>query len=156
MVTAARSLAGRGARVAQLEARLACEDVVRASFRLIDEGHASQAAGLYAVDGMLTLSDATKHDGNVTLSGADIHRAMRQREAEQRSTVHVLTQSSFRLTDPDRAESEGLLQVYGLGDDRTDSPKPRALSHVQDVLTREADGAWRIAARRITILAGSR
>jgi hypothetical protein len=156
MVTAARRLAGRHAGLAELRARLACEDVLRASFRLIDEGHAGLAADLYAADGMLTLSDATTHVGNVTLRGVDIHQAMRQREAEDRKTIHVLTPSSFRLTAPDRAESECLLQVYGLGDDRTDSPKPRTLSHVQDVLARGADGGWRICARRITILAGSR
>ena len=156
MVTAARRLAGRNAGVAELQARLACEDVLRASFRLIDEGHASLAADLYAADGMLTLSDATTHAGNVTLRGADIRGAMRARQAEDRKTIHVLTPSSFRLTAPDRAESECLLQVYGLGADRTDSPKPRALSHVQDVLARGADGAWRIFARRITTLAGSR
>jgi hypothetical protein len=156
MVTAAQGLAGSVTGWAQLQARLACEDAVRASFRLIDEGHATQAAGLYTVDGTLTLSDTTKQVGDVTLRGADIHRAMRQREAEDRKTVHVLTQSSFALTDPDRAESACHLQVYGLGGDRTASPKPRALSHVQDVLVRGPEGAWRISARRITILAGSR
>jgi hypothetical protein len=152
MVTAAQSVPG----MAHLQARLACEDLVRASFRLIDEGHATQAAELYAVDGTLTLADATKQVDDVTLRGEDIHRAMRQREAEDRKTVHVLTQSSFELKDPDLAEAECHLQVYELSDDRTESPKPRALSHVQDVLARVEDGAWRISARRITILAGSR
>ena len=156
MVTAARRHAGRSAGLAELQARWACEDVLRASFRLIDEGHAVLAADLYAADGMLTLSDATTHAGHVTLRGADIDRAMRQRQADDRRTIHILTPSSFRLTAPDRAESECLLQVYGLGDDRTDGPKPRALSHVQDVLARGRDGAWRICARRITILAGRR
>lgn len=156
MVTAAEGVAGGEAALAELQARLACEDVVRASFRLIDEGHATQAAGLYTVDGTLTLTDATKQVGDVTLRGADIHRAMRQREADDRVTVHVATQSSFELTDPDLAESECHLQLYRLGDDRTESPKPRVLSHVQDVLVHGADGAWRISARRITILAGSR
>ena len=156
MVTADHGVAGSVTGIAHLQARLACDDLVRASFRLIDEGHATQAAELYAVDGTLTLADATKQVDDVTLRGEDIHRAMRQREAEDRKTVHVLTQSSFQLTDADLAESECHLQVYGLGDDRTESPKPRALSHVQDILVRGADGAWRISARRITILAGSR
>jgi hypothetical protein len=155
MVTAAR-VAGCEATLAQLQARRACEDVVRASFRLIDEGHASQTAGLYTVDGTLTLSDGTKHAGDVTFRGADIRRAMRQREAEDRKTVHVLTPSSFQLTAHDLAESECHLQVYGLGDDRTESAKPPALSHVQDMLVRCADGAWCISARRITVLAGRR
>jgi hypothetical protein len=156
MVTFPRLLAGRRAGVALLQARLACEDVVRASFRLIDQGQATKAAGLYAVDGRLTLSDATQRVANVTLRGADIHAAMRQREAEDRKTVHVLTPLSFRLTDPDRAESECHLQLYRLGADRTESPKPRALSHVLDVLAHDGDGGWRISARRITVLAGSR
>ena len=81
MVTFPGVLAGRRAGVALLQARLACEDVVRASFRLIDQGQATKAAGLYAVDGTLTLSDATQRVANVTLRGADIHAAMRQREA---------------------------------------------------------------------------
>jgi hypothetical protein len=135
---------------------LAREDVVRASFRLIDEGRATQAADLYAVDGTLTLSDATKAGADVTLRGGDIHVAMRQREAEDRRTVHVLTPSAFRLTAPDEAELQSHLQVYGLGGDPAEAPLPRALSHVHDVLARGADGEWRIAARRITILAGSR
>jgi hypothetical protein len=156
MVTAPQGSAGSVTGLAQLQARLACEDVVRASFRLIDEGHATQAAGVYTLDGTLTLSDTAKHVGDVTLRGTDIRCAMRQREAEDRKTVHLLTQSSFQFTDPDLAELECHLQVYGLGDDRTESPKPRALSRVQDVLVRGADGAWRISARRITILAGSR
>jgi hypothetical protein len=156
MVTAGPAVAGSVTGLAQMQARLACEDVVRASFRLIDEGHATRAAGLYTADGTLTLSDATKPVGDATLRGADVHGAMRQREAEDRKTAHVLTHSSFRLTHPDRSESEGHLQVYGLDDDRTESPMPRALSHVHDVLVRGADGAWRISERRITILAGRR
>jgi hypothetical protein len=140
----------------QLQARVACEDVVRTSFRLIDEGHASQAAGLYTVDGTLTRSDATKQVDDVTLRGADIHRAMREREAQDRKTVHVLAQSSFRFTAPDVAEGECHLQLYVLGDDLNESARPRALSRVHDVLIRGADGAWRISARRITILAGGR
>ncbi|HWG24997.1 nuclear transport factor 2 family protein [Actinospica sp.] len=149
MVTAAGS-------ATDVAARLACADVVRASFQLIDDGHATQAARLYTVDGTLTLSDATKPAGDVTLRGPDIHGAMRDREAAARTTVHVLAPSAFRFTGPDRAESDCHLQLYVLGDDRSTSPGPRALSHVRDVLTRSADGAWRIAARRITILAGSR
>jgi hypothetical protein len=141
---------------ADVAARFACADVVRASFQLIDDGHATRTAGLYTVDGTLTLSDATKPAGDVTLRGADIHGAMREREAAARTTVHVLTPSAFRITSPDRAESDCHLQLYVLGDDRSASPGPRALSQVRDVLARGADGAWRIAARRITILAGSR
>jgi hypothetical protein len=156
MVTARRLLAPGRAAVAPLQARLACEDVVRASFRLIDQGQATRAADLYAVDGTLTLSDATKPVANVTLRGGDIQAAMRQREAEDRRTVHVLTPLSFRLAAPDEAESESHLQVYGLGGDPAESPQPRVLSHVQDVLARDGDGAWHIWARRITILAGSR
>jgi hypothetical protein len=149
MVTAAGS-------ATDVAARLACADVVRASFQLIDDGHATQAAGLYTVDGTLTLSDATKPAGDVTLRGPDIHGAMREREAAARTTVHVLTPSAFRFTGPDRAESDCHLQLYVLGDDRSASPGPHALSQVRDVLARGADGAWRIAARRISILAGSR
>jgi ketosteroid isomerase-like protein len=137
-------------------ARFACADVVRASFQLIDDGHATQAVALYTADGTLTLSDATKQVGDVTLRGADLHGAMLEREAAARTTVHVLTPSAFRLTGPDVAESDCHLQLYVLGDDRSASPRPRALSQVRDVLARGADGAWRISARRITILAGSR
>jgi hypothetical protein len=156
MVTVRHVLKPARYAVAPLQARLACEDVLRASFRLIDQGQATRAADLYAVDGTLTLSDATKPVANVTLRGADIHAAMRQREAEHRRTLHVLTPLSFRLTAPDEAESECHLQVYGLDGDPAEAPSPRALSHVQDVLARDPDGAWRISARRITILAGSR
>jgi|SRR5882724_8803368 len=156
MVTVRHVLAPGRAAVAPLQARLACEDVVRASFRLIDEGRATEAAHLYAVDGMLTLYDATTTVADVTLRGGDIHAAMRQREAEDRRTVHVLTPSSFRLTAPDEAELESHLQVYGLGGDPAEARLPRALSHVHDVMARGAAGAWRISARRITILAGSR
>ena len=141
---------------ADVAARFACADVVRASFQLIDDGHATRTAGLYTVDGTLTLSDATKPAGDVTLRGADIHGAMREREAAARTTVHVLTPSAFRFTGPDRAESVCHVQLYVLGDDQPASPEPRALSHVRDELARGADGAWRIAARRITIVAGSR
>jgi hypothetical protein len=156
MVTVRRVLARGRAAVAPLQARLACEDVVRASFRLIDQGQATHAADLYTGDGMLTLSDATKPVADVTRRGGDIHAAMLQREAEHRRTVHILTPLSFRLTAPDEAESESHLQVYGLGGDPAESPQSRVLSHVQDVLARGADGEWRISARRITILAGSR
>ncbi|HEV7976853.1 nuclear transport factor 2 family protein [Amycolatopsis sp.] len=156
MVTAIAGTAGAEAGLAELRARLACEDVVRASFRLIDEGHATQAAGLYTADGSLTLSDATKQAGDVTLRGEDINHAMRHREDEDRETVHVLSQSSFQLTDPEVAESECQLQVYVLGDDRAESAKPGSLSRVRDELVRGADGLWRISARRITILAGRR
>lgn len=142
--------------VAPLQARLACEDVVRASFRLIDQGQATRGADLYAVDATLTLSDATKPVADVTLRGADIQAAMRQRQAEDRRTVHVLTPLSFLLTAPDEAESECHLQVYGLDGDPAQAPLPRALSHVRDVLVRNPHGAWRISARWITILAGSR
>jgi hypothetical protein len=100
MVTAIAGTVGAEAGLAELQARLACEDVVRTWFRLIDEGHATQAAGLYTADGSLTLSDATKQAGDVTLRGEDINRAMRHREDEDRETVHVLSQSSFQLTDP--------------------------------------------------------
>ena len=156
MVTVRHALAPGRAAVAPLQARLACEDVVRASFRLIDQGRATQAADLYAVDGTLTLTDATTAVADVTLRGGDIHAAMRQREAEDRRTVHVLTPSSFRLAAPDEAELESHLQVYGLGSDPAAAPLPRALSQVHDVLARGGDGEWRISARRITILAGSR
>jgi hypothetical protein len=149
MVTAAGS-------AAEVAARLACTDVVLASFRLIDEGHATQVAGLYTADGTLTRSDTAKPAGDVTLRGAEIHGAMREREAADRTTVHVLTPSAFRFTGPDRAESVCHVQLYVLSDDRPASPEPRALSQVRDVLDRGADGVWRISARRITILAGSR
>src|SRR4051812_2869739 len=104
MVTVRHALAPGRAAVAPLQARLACEDVVRASFRLIDQGRATQAADLYAGDGMLTLSDATQPVANQTLRGGEIRAAMHQREAEDRRTVHILTPISFRLTAPDEAE----------------------------------------------------
>jgi hypothetical protein len=156
MVTAARRVVGGVASLAQLQAQSACGDVVRASFRLIDEGRATQAAELYTVDATLTLSHPAAKVGDVTLRGADIHRAMRQREAEDRITVHVLSNPTFQLADPDLAESECHLQVYRLGEDRTESPEPRTLGHVRDILARRADGVWRISERRITILAGNR
>lgn len=156
MVTAASGLAGGEAGLTQLQARLACEDVVRASFRLVDEAAAAQAARLYAADGTLTWSDLTRDVGDTTLRGAEIHRALQQREAEDRRTVHVVTPSSFRLTDPGLGEVECHVQLYVLGADAADRPGPRALSKVHDALIQEADGTWRISARRITLLAGSR
>jgi hypothetical protein len=145
-----------GGSAAEVAARLACTDVVLASFRLIDDGHATQVAGLYTADGTLTRPDPAKPAADVTLRGAEIHDAMREREASDRRTVHVLTPSAFRFTGPDRAESDWHVQLYVLGDVRSASPAPRALSQVRDVLARGVDGVWRIAARRISILAGSR
>ncbi|WP_326566392.1 nuclear transport factor 2 family protein [Amycolatopsis rhabdoformis] len=131
------------------EARLACEDVVRKSFRLIDDGHAGASADCYTADATLVMAAAQE----VRAEGAQIRAAMRRREQEDRRTLHVVSPSSFEL-DADRAECHCDLQVFALSDPAT-APNLRTLSRVHDVLKRE-DGQWLIAERRITVLAGGR
>ena len=67
-----------------------------------------------------------------------------------------MTPSSSRLTEPDRAEVASRVELYVLEGDPHDRPVQRALTDVRDELVRTADGTWRIAAHRITVLAGSR
>lgn len=135
---------------AGFEARVACEDVVRASFRLIDQGRASAAAELYAAGATLVMESTEQ----VRLRGEEIQQAMEQREKQDRRTVHVVSPSLFRIVDPALAACESHLQVYRLDGDRTGPPAPRTVSRVHDELIRDSDGHWRIAARRITVLAG--
>jgi hypothetical protein len=132
--------------------RFDCLDLVRTSFRLIDEGHAGATAELYAANATLV----THSDGEIRLQGEEIRLAMRQREKQDRRTVHVVSPSSFQLIEADQAECVSHLQVYVLGGDPTAPPTPRLLSQVHDELVLETDGRWRIAARRITVLAGRR
>ncbi|MET7994917.1 nuclear transport factor 2 family protein [Amycolatopsis sp. NPDC005232] len=130
------------------EARFACEDVVRTSFRLIDEGHASASAECYTDDATLVMASTQE----MRAEGGQIREAMRRREQEDRPTLHVVSPSWFDL-DGDRAECRCDLQVYALGDPAA-PPHLRTVSRVHDVLTRAA-GRWRIAERRITVLAGA-
>jgi hypothetical protein len=137
---------------AHLVMRLSCFDVVRASFRLIDDGRAGATAELYAEGATLV-----RHgEGELRLRGDAIGQAMRQREQLDRRTVHVVTPSSFRRLDTDRAECESHLQVYDLSDDPAAPPTPTLLSRVHDELVSRPDGSWLITARRITVLAGRR
>ena len=134
------------------EARVGCEDVVRASFRLIDEGQARASADLYTADATLVMNSA----GETRLQGDQIRQAMHQREQAVRATAHVVSPLSFELVGPDGAECDCYLQVYALESEPTAPPRLQAVSRFHDVLVRAADGRWRIAARRITVLAGGR
>ncbi len=130
-----------------ISARLACEDLMVESYRLVDEGHASSVAGLFTDDGRFTVTGAVDVAGKAAL--AEFFSA---READSsRQTRHCLSNLSFNASSPGEATVRATLMLFVLGENRASTPS--ALADVRDRYRREG-GNWRIAERTTTLVAG--
>lgn len=128
---------------AGVETRLTCEDLMIQSYRLVDEGHASQVTELFTQDGQFMI------EGAIDASGSDaLARLFAAREADKaRRTRHCLSNFSFIQVSDDEARGRATLMVFVLGE----GGAPNALADVEDCYRTEG-GHWRIAARTTTPL----
>jgi len=124
--------------------RQECEDVIYRSFEMIDGGRATEAGSLFVADGSHTV------EGNVA-SGPGLAKFFEDREAMvDRRTRHALSNLRFEPVARDEATMRYISVVYVLPE-----PSPGAVADITDHLVRE-DGRWRLAHRKIEIVAGGR
>lgn len=129
----------------------ACIAVMHAYADRIDEGRASAATELFT-------DDATLVAGPRAMVGRDqLAAAFAAREADgSRRTRHLVVNPTIRIVDDGvaQAHSSMMLFVLDAGAGTTDSPNPNALMNCHDRFERGADDCWRIAERRVELLAG--
>ena len=136
-------------RSSDLSARFACQDLMIESYRLVDEGKASDVTRLFTDDGEFLIEGIAAISGRESLSGF-----FEARENDRtRQTKHCLTNLYFNLTAANEATIHATLLLFVLGSE--DATIPEAVAEVEDRYRREGE-TWRIAARRTTPLAGGR
>lgn len=133
-----------------LAARCACQDIATRSYRLVDEGHASEVPALFTADGVFEVESRVRIEGTPALT-----EFFTAREADRaRRTRHCLVDGLWRQTSATEAEQEATLLLFLLGSEDPEAGVPvRALATVRDRFRAE-DGVWRIAQRLTRALAG--
>jgi hypothetical protein len=133
--------------IPEVQARAACLDVFGSFFRLVDDGRAADTASLMTGDVEFTINGRS-------LRGDEVRAMMAARAADtSRRTAHVATPLMFRLTSAQEAGLTSHLQHYVLGDDRPHAA-PDTLALIDDVFRRNEAGAWQLARRTLTRIAG--
>ena len=132
------------------ETRTALEDLVHQHSWLIDHGAADRLPDLYEDDGRLIGIGADKVGRQAIAAWAGQRAAMMERRSR-----HVLTNLTFEPISPDLARGTVILTLYRHDGAGVGSPSPLLIGEYDDVYKRSADGRWRFAARRLTILFGS-
>ena len=136
-------------RSSDLSARFACQDLMIESYRLVDEGNASDVTRLFTDDGEFLIEGIAAISGRESLS--EFFQA--RKNDQTRQTKHCLTNLYFNLTAANEATIHATLLLFVLGSE--DATIPEAVAEVEDRYRREGE-TWRIAARRTTPLAGGR
>lgn len=141
-----RSAAGTEVGAAELAAQAACVNVLKAYADAIDGGRASTVVELFT-------EDAVFEAGARALRGrAQLVPAFAAREADTvRRTRHLVLNPSCVASGADAMEVRSTLLLFVLG---AEPVAPRALVQCDDRMARGADRRWRIASRRLQLLAG--
>ncbi|NMM90924.1 hypothetical protein B2J88_42535 [Rhodococcus sp. SRB_17] len=129
--------------LSEVEARLACADLVAAFCNHVDSGNASKNADLFADDGVLTLP-------TMELSGNMIRVAMEKREAKSnRKTCHHTSNFQFLGLEGSTARAVSTVVLYAL--DRSSGPlTPEAILRNEDNFVKVDDGRWLFTHRHTT------
>ncbi len=132
---------------ADTAARLACQDLMIRSYRLVDDGQASMATELFTTDGRFKVA------GSVDIAGrGSLDEFFSTREADaERKTRHCLTNLSFTSASAGEAAIRATLMLFVLNG--SDATKLSVLADVEDRYRLEG-GNWRIAARTTIPVAG--
>ncbi|MGW8202294.1 nuclear transport factor 2 family protein [Sphingomonas bisphenolicum] len=127
-----------------IKARLACEDLVMTSIKLIDDGFAEQARPLFTNDAV--------HTANGTVfQGEGVTQMFAARQARGGVTRHCVTNLVFRQTSDTTATIWSICVVYGLSqDDESKRKIPHAVIDFTDSFERQSDGRWMITRREAT------
>jgi hypothetical protein len=132
---------------ADIAARLACQDLMIQSYRLVDNGRASGATELFTEDGRFAIAGSVDINGKESLT-----RFFSTREDDtERKTRHCLTNLAFSSSSAGEASIRATLILFVLSG--SDPTTPNALADVEDTYRMEG-GRWRIAARTTTLVAG--
>lgn len=131
-------------RLAELDVRVACEDLVTAYAHFIDLGDAAAVADLFTDDGVW-------HGGNVHMEGgAEIKAGFGRRAATDRRSAHVCTNLAVTSDGPDAADGVCYFTLYRHdgGDPGTPAPLagPAMVGVYRDRFVR-TDAGWRFASR---------
>lgn len=127
-------------------ARVAISDAIHLYYHLVDSGHASQVARLFAPGGSLTFGHGSPKPG--TIEGDAIRDAMRAREAQTSAfTRHAVTNIVLTGIDADSVSARHMLILFR-SDDASRSTLPTFVADVEDRWVRSGDG-WAISERTI-------
>jgi ketosteroid isomerase-like protein len=134
---------------ADVEAELACRDLMTSFCAAVDAGRADEAASVFTEDCSADIGDQTKQ------GRAAVREVLAARPAGTgRRTLHLLCNPVIRTTGENSAAGTSVIVAFVLVDaDGTLDRTPRRISAVSDQFTRGADGRWLIAERRTATLA---
>jgi hypothetical protein len=137
---------GQEASDLHLRARHACQDLIFRSFKLIDEGRASETRKLFIEDGVHTLNDQA-------FQGPTLTEFFKAREANvERRTRHCVANLAFNMATERTAEASYTSVVYVLP-----QQTPGAVCDIRDTFTKqEQTGTWLLTRREVLVVAGSR
>jgi len=128
-----------------IESRHAITDVIHLFYHLVDSGHASQTARLFAPQAKLTFGPGSPQPGTIT--GDRIRVAMTEREALKAAfTRHVV--SNIMFGDGAEAPTIRYLLTLFRSDDETRSSIPAFVADVIEIW-QHGDDCWQIAERTI-------
>lgn len=130
--------------------RLAIEQLIQRHAWLIDHGEADKVGELFTVDAAL-------HGIGPDKAGrAAIAEWGRQRAAmSERRSRHVQSNILIEPTGPDTARGWVVLTLYRHDGPGEGSAAPLLIAEYADRYTREPDGSWRFAERRLAVLFGA-
>jgi hypothetical protein len=133
---------------AQIDARLACLNLITAHASFIDGGEASKTVALFTDDCEVVV-------GPNTIKGINAFRAaMAGREAnKERKTLHVWTNVYFSEVSEEVVVASSVVQLYLLNPEPAPL-EPNSLLRCEDRFVRGADHQWRFARRALHMIAG--
>jgi ketosteroid isomerase-like protein len=134
---------------AELFARAACVGVLTAYADAIDGGRAASVVELFT-------EDAVFEAGPRVLQGrAQLAPAFAAREADTaRRTRHLVLNPSCVASGEEAMDVRSTLVLFVFGAEPIADAAPRALVQCEDRMARGPDRRWRIARRRMQLLAG--
>jgi hypothetical protein len=129
-----------------LRSRHACQDLIFRSFKLIDEGRATETRKLFVDDGVHTLN------GEV-FQGKALTEFFKARQAMvERRTRHCVANITFNMPTERTAEASYTSVVYVLP-----QQTPGAVCDIRDAFVkRDRDDGWQLTRRDVVVVAGSR
>lgn len=135
---------------ADVEAELACRDLLISFCAAVDAGRADEATNVFTEDCSVEIGNWTKQ-GRVAVRQV---LAARPPSADRR-TLHLLCNAVIRTTAVNSAVGTSVVVAFVLADvDGTLDRTPRRISAVSDRFTRGDDGRWLIAERHTADLVG--
>jgi hypothetical protein len=127
-------------------ARHACQDLIFRSFKLIDEGRASETRKLFIEDGVHTLNGES-------FQGEALTEFFNAREANvERRTRHCVANISFEVLTEHTAQVSYTSVVYVLP-----QQTPGAVCDIRDTFVkRDHPKGWQFTRRDVMVVAGGR